>query len=92
MFKFRGLDYWTKEARTGFYAEDENGANIIEGRKWYVVDPKSVRQMVGTDIDGKEVFEGDTLENFHGDMFAVSIHHFPSSVQYLRRISNVVVK
>lgn len=85
MFKFRARDYWTKELRTGFYAEDENGANIIEGRRWFVVDPKSVRQMVGIDADGNEVFDGDTLENSHGDTFVVSIHHFPSGVRYLRR-------
>lgn len=84
VIKFRGRDYWTGKWHFGFYAEDEDGANIIEGHKWYLVKPDSVAQMVGVDIDGNEVYEGDILENRYGDTFKVSVHCFPSSAKNLK--------
>lgn len=52
--------------------------------RYYEVDPESIRQLVGHDIDGAEVYEGDVLESNRGDTFGVSIHIFPGNVCWLK--------
>lgn len=60
--KFRGHNYFTGELHYGFYLEDEDGANILENNRTYLVDPDTVAQLVGFDKNGREVYEGDQLD------------------------------
>jgi len=65
--KFRGRDIFTGELHYGFYRTDEDGANILEDRHGYLVEPDSVAQLVGYDRDGNEIYEGDVVISEYGD-------------------------
>lgn len=60
--KFRGRDTFMGEMRYGFYVEDEDGANIMEGNHAYLVDRGSVAQFVGYDSNGTALYEGDEID------------------------------
>ena len=59
--KFRGVNARTGEFVFGFYVEDVDGVNIVENGYAYLVEPESVAQLVGYDVDGNEIYEGDWL-------------------------------
>lgn len=39
----------------------------------YTVDPDSIAQLVGYDVDGREVYEGDTLTDILGNEYTAKI-------------------
>jgi len=67
--KFCGRDFYTDEMWYGGCMQIiHTGTTYIVGgsgggshRKFYRVKPESVRQLVGYDSDGKEVYDGDEL-------------------------------
>ena len=59
--------------RYGFYAESASFPYIIENHTWYEVQSKTVAQLVGYDVDGKEVYEGDTLTDILGNEYTARI-------------------
>lgn len=71
--KFRGQDYFTGELRYGFYCRNNEGANIIENQHAYLVDPDSVRQLVGYDLNHREIYEGDVVADFNGKCFTAEL-------------------
>ena len=86
-FKFRGRTKSGKFVYGDLIHKDE----IVQIRtnksyRYHEVDPESVRQFVGRDCDGTEIYEGDTLEDtLYGNTFVVSIHVFPfASIKSLK--------
>lgn len=69
--KFRGL---SKYSGKNVYGDFYHGKKIV-----YVdlepVDPESVKQLVGYDKDGREVYEGDALETDEGTIYASVLRH-----------------
>lgn len=63
--KFRGCDMMGK-MRFGHYAITGGHPYIIEEHVWCEVEPESVAQLVGYDINDKEVYEGDELISVDG--------------------------
>ena len=43
--------------------------------RWYPVDPDSIAQFVGYDCDGREVYEGDTIE-FNGGTYTARLEEY----------------
>lgn len=85
-FKFRGV---TKTGKF-VYGDLIHKDDIVQIRtsksyRYHEVDPESVCLLAGRDCEGREVYEGDTLEDiFNGNKFGVSVHVFPSSVECLK--------
>ena len=75
--KFRGRDVESgKHIICGFGYADLNGKKYIFDAKTsmaYHVAPDSVAQLVGYDVDGKEVYEGDTLTDILGNEYTAKI-------------------
>lgn len=59
--KFRGRDLEGK-MRSGYYAEDKGYPYIVESHCWHEIYPDTVAQLVGTDKNGREIYEGDVLQ------------------------------
>lgn len=55
------------------YAEKFQGSTHwiipLNDDRGYPVEPESVAQFVGFDVDGKEVYDGDTVTNEQGEIF-----------------------
>lgn len=85
-FKFRGR---TKSGKF-VYGDLIHKGEIVQIRtnksyRYYEVDPESIRQLVGRDCDGAEVYDGDILEDsLNGNTFVVSVHVFPSGVKLFK--------
>lgn len=45
----------------------------LEGKRNYPVDPKSIRQLVGYDKNGKEIYEGDVVVDEFGQEFVAEL-------------------
>lgn len=69
--KFRGVDSFTGEYRYGFYRQTGDGENIIENGHAYLVDKNSIAQLVGYDMDGHEIYEGDLILEYDDEEEAV---------------------
>ena len=50
---------------------------------FYEVDPDSVAQLVGYDADGAEVYEGDTVRHFTGELVKVRLSGETDTYSYL---------
>ncbi|MBR3747139.1 MAG: hypothetical protein IKP64_00330 [Selenomonadaceae bacterium] len=72
--KFRGRDLVGK-MRFGHYATTGGYPYIIEDGVWFEVEPDSVAQLVGYDSDGREVYEGDTIE-FNGGTYTARLEEY----------------
>lgn len=68
--KFRGKRVDTGEFVYGDVAHTEVGVLIGAG---FEVEPKSVKQLVGYDADGREVYEGDIVIEDSGAEFAARL-------------------
>lgn len=53
----------------GIYTVDPDGVAHVIGQGICTVDPDSVAQLIGYDVDGKEVYEGDTLTDILGNEY-----------------------
>ena len=58
--KFRGRDAYGKY-RYGDLWRRNDGTLICDGGVWHRVDPNSVAQLIATDRNGYEVYEGDPI-------------------------------
>ncbi len=76
-YKFRGIDEDGKYVY-GDYVTRENGCAIrFKEKKTLIkiyvyevtVKPETVAQLIGFDIDGKEIYEGDTLIDKDGNIW-----------------------
>ena len=57
-------------ARMKFLFDDDEGDYIIQNDSTaFLVYPDSVAQLVGYDVDGKEIYEGDTLVDKDGNIW-----------------------
>ncbi len=66
-YKFRGLDitgFW----RYGDLFQDKVCV-IIDEKSAYLIEPSSISQLIGYDSDGKEIYEGDSVTDFKGDIW-----------------------
>ena len=59
--KFRGLDYMFSREISGDLLQEGKLQMIVHDGFRETVKPGSVRQLVGYDVDGREVYEGDVL-------------------------------
>ena len=58
----------------GWYVERENKPYILSSGGAYVsVDKDSVTQLIGYDVDGKEIYEGDILVSSGGNEFTAEL-------------------
>ena len=61
----RIVDYGSDFAKIGYWVRAYGAWEL----RWEKVDPDSVAQLIGYDVDGKEVYEGDTLTDILGNEY-----------------------
>ena len=72
MIKFKGKKFNGEEVKGGIAGNDY--LIYIKGQQ---VDYKSVRQLIGYDSDGAEIYEGDTVQcKVGGEKFEMHINYF----------------
>ena len=70
--KFRGREFFSKRFVYGqTIRETSDGFDIWSGDEW--IHCTDLAQLIGYDCDGREVYEGDTLVNEHGEEFTATL-------------------
>lgn len=78
--KFRGYDTRDGVREMVTFTLDE----LLAGTDEYeLVDPDSVAQFIGYDADGAEVYEGDTVRHFTGELVKVRLSGETDTYSYL---------
>ena len=72
--KFRGLDYMFSREISGDLLQEGKLQMIVHDGFRATVKPGSVRQLVGHDADGREVYEGDLLIDEAGIEYRACLH------------------
>ena len=80
--KFRGLDYMFSREISGDLLQEGKLQMIVHDGFRETVKPGSVRQLVGYDVDGREVYEGDMLIDALGIEYRACLH--PTGTAQLR--------
>lgn len=96
--KFRGKIKDSDEYICGWYAEGFNDDGKMVPRiiydtenpaYWYEVEPESVVQLVGYDVEGNEVYEGDEINVYRGAFRQLKENEAPYDVALVKVRSDV---
>ena len=67
-YKFRGIDE-TGNWRYGDLIQDQICVIVDDNAKYFKVKPSSVGLLIGYDIEGNEIYEGDSVINKDGEIW-----------------------
>ena len=66
--KFRGISKETGKKVFGYYLKSGDDSQIFDGEFFHSVEPESVKQFLSLDVNGEEIYDGDTLiTNYKSD-------------------------